>query len=266
MHESRNPASGPSNESDGVSFKGKRPWLVWRSANDRGVALIVVLLSMTLLLALGGTLVLTATLETRIPANYRDGAETFYAADAAIDRAIQDLAFQPDWNGILAGTTRSTFVDGPPGGTRTVAGTTLDLGERTSLVRCGKRGPCTDDEMNASTEDRPWGRNNPRWQLYAYGPVKTLPSQPPTESPVYVVVWVADDPSETDGDWLTDGGPPAGDPDGDNPGRGVLSVLAHAYGSGGIRRIVRVTVSRTDAGNEDDAAPQPVRIVAWREQ
>jgi hypothetical protein len=230
---------------------------------DRGIALIVVLMSMTLLLALGGTLVLTATLETRIPVHYRDGAEALYAADAAIERALSDLQLEPDWNGILTGTTVSSFVDGPPSGTRTLAGTTLNLDEQTSLVRCGRRSGCTEDEMNAASTDRPWGRNNPRWQLYLYGPLTSLPSVHTIRSSAYIMVWVADDPSETDDDWLTDGGPPVGDPDGDNPGRGVLSLRAHAYGPSGVRRIVRATVERLEFG--DDELPGSLRVVSWRE-
>ena len=51
-----------------------------------------------------------------------------------------------------------------------------------------------------------------------------------------VVVWVADDPSETDGNPLQDGTLAT------NPGRGVLAMMAHAYGRDGTRRVVEVTV------------------------
>ena len=63
-------------------------------------------------------------------------------------------------------------------------------------------------------------------------------------SRMYVIVWVADDPSENDGSAKIDGGAPVDDDD--NPGVGVISLLAHAYGPDGVRRVVEVTVARTD--------------------
>jgi hypothetical protein len=72
-------------------------------------------------------------------------------------------------------------------------------------------------------------------------------------STMYVVVWVADDPAENDNLPLLDGEPPVGcdpvvDPDcaDDNAGRGVISMLAHAYGPNGVQRAVEVTLARTD--------------------
>jgi hypothetical protein len=37
------------------------------------------------------------------------------------------------------------------------------------MVNCG-RPVCRDVDLDEVRDDRPWGRNNPRWQLYAYGP------------------------------------------------------------------------------------------------
>jgi hypothetical protein len=58
-------------------------------------------------------------------------------------------------------------------------------------------------------------------------------------SPIYVVVMVADDPSETDGDPLTDGNT------GTNPGSGVLSIRAEALGPHGAHRVIEATMART---------------------
>jgi hypothetical protein len=71
------------------------------------------------------------------------------------------------------------------------------------------------------------------------------------DSSVYVAVWVGDDPSETDGNPLVDG-EVAERP---NPGRGVLTLLAHAYGPSS-RRAVEATVARADRG---------VRVLSWRQ-
>ena len=50
-----------------------------------------------------------------------------------------------------------------------------------------------------TTARRPWGTNNPIWRLYAHGALADLSPSGAIDSNVYVVVWVADDPLETDG-------------------------------------------------------------------
>jgi hypothetical protein len=208
--------------------------------DERGIALIVALMSMLLLTALGLALTLTTMTETKISGNYRDGTEALYAADAAVERVMQDLLTVPNWNDVLNGTITSSFIDGPPVGIRDTAAGSLDLTEATNMVRCGKTTVCGDADLNAVTDERPWGTNNPRWQLYAYGPMTDMLPTDTINSNMYVVVWVADDPSENDGNPLQDG-----TLDG-NLGRGVIAMLAHAYGPGGVRRVIEVTVARTD--------------------
>jgi hypothetical protein len=210
--------------------------------NERGSALVISLMAMLLLSALGLALVMTTTTETKIAANYTSSQEALYAADAAIERTMQDVLTVADWNAMLAGTARSAFVDGAPGGTRTIpGGFTLNLTEATNLMNCDKVAGCTTSEMNLNTEDRPWGANNPRWQLFAYGPVNSILPSNTLNSNLYLVVWVADDPSETDGDPTKDGNAST------NPGMGVITLRAVAYGAGGVSRIIDVTLSRTDS-------------------
>lgn len=217
------------------------------SRDERGVALITALMATTLLMALGMALMLTTMTEGRIAGNYRDGAEALYAADAAVERVVQDILTVPDWNTILDGSVTSAFIDGPPSGPRTLAdGATIDLTQATNMLRCGKVTGCTDAEMNAVTADRPWGANNPRWQLYAHGPMDDLLPTGTINSPVYVIVWVADDPSENDDAPLRDGDPTAAGKTPPNAGKGVIAMLAQAYGPGGVRRSVEVTLARTD--------------------
>ena len=213
--------------------------LTERLGEEQGVALIIALLAMLLLTALGMALTLTTTTERRISSNYRDGVETIYAADAAVERVMQDMLTVPDWNRILEGATTSSFVDGAPG-TRTMPdGSEIDLLQATAMVRCGKLA-CSDADIDASTDERPWAKNNPRWQLYAYGPISDL--TPTINSNVYVVVWIGDDPSENDDLPLADGDESGGE----NPGRGVVAMLAYAYGPTGTRRVIETTVARTD--------------------
>ena len=214
--------------------------------SDQGLALIVVLLSSTLLLALGGGLIMLATTESRIAATFRDGHAVLYASEAAIARALADVAAAGGLDDLLDGTRLSTFVDGPPTGVRTFAGGTFDLGTATNEERCGAP-VCTADTMNAVTAERPWGANNPRWQPFAFGGMAALVAGSPPG--LYVVVWVGDDPLETDGDPLRDA------PDPLDPGHEVLLLRAAGYGPHGVRRRVEAAVVRS--GRE-------VRVRSWR--
>jgi hypothetical protein len=217
--------------------------------SDRGVALMLVLLVMMTLSALAMSLALLVSTESRVAANYRDGLEVFYGAEAALERVLPDLAAEPDPNRVLTGLALSSLTDGPPGLRRLPDGTFTDLHALTSLLNCG-RAVCNDAELDEAREDRPWGRNNPRWQLYGYGPSTALGAGRLGEARVYAVVWVADDPSETDMDPFTDGG---GE---ENPGRGRLSITAHGYGPASTRRVMEATVGRDDQG---------FSVLSWRE-
>lgn len=214
-------------------------WLT-RLGGARGSALVVAMLSLLLLTALGLALTLTTTTETAMATNQRMGQEAMNAADAAMERAMQDLLALPDWNRALSGADQSGFMDGAPSGTRTLPdGRTVNLTELVNLARCGHRAACTPDEVATNSPERHWAANNPVWQLYAYGPVSDLLPSGTVSSPIYVVVMVADDPSETDGDPLADGNT------GVNPGSGVLSLRAEAFGPHGTHRVLEATVART---------------------
>jgi hypothetical protein len=214
--------------------------------SERGVALILVLLVMMTLSALSMSLAVMVSTESRVAANFRDGIDVSYGAAAALERILPDLAAEPDLNGVLAGVNVSSFIDGPAGLRRMPDGTFTDLRALTSVVNCG-RPACSDVDLDDVRDDRPWGRNNPRWQLYAYGPSTALGAE---GARVYAIVWVADDPSETDQDPYTDGGGV------DNPGRGRVSLTAHAYGPASTRRIIEATVARDERG---------MRVLSWRE-
>jgi type IV pilus assembly PilX-like protein len=214
--------------------------------NERGMALIIAIMSMLLLTAFGLGLVMTTMTETMITANYRDSGEALYAADAGVERVMQDLLTVPDWNRILTGTVQSSFVDGPAGGTRTLPdGTTLDLTAATNMMNCNKPTTCSAAEMDAWTPDRPYGANNPRWSLFAYAPLTDMIETATIASNMYVVVWIADDFGETDGNPLLEGGAPVGGAT-ENRGKGILLLRAEAYGAQGTRAALEVTIAKTD--------------------
>jgi len=189
--------------------------------NQDGTALIIALMAMMLLTALGATVVMVSRTETAIANNYRNSQEALYAADAAIDRVVQDLLMVPRWNDMLAGTITSSFMDGsasaskilPGGGTLTLTSATAELQSATDIA----------DE---------WGANDPQWKLFAWGPLSEIASGITIDSPMYVAVWVADDPAETDDDPLSDT-------------NGVLTLHAEAIGPAGTRKVIEVTVART---------------------
>jgi hypothetical protein len=211
--------------------------------------LVAALMVMLLMSALGAVLTLVASSETMIAANFRNSQEALYAADAAADYALAEVAGVADWDQLLNGAIRSTLVDGLPFGTRRVGGAPVDLSQLVTLANCHKTTTCSGAEMEAVTPERPWGANNPRWQLYAYGEIKS--AVPGVDSPYYVVVLVGDDPSETDSDPADDGGGP------DNPGAGVLLLRAQAFGPRRAHKTIEIAIARTGVGR--------VRVLSWRE-
>lgn len=255
---------------------------------EDGVAVIVAMLAMLLMMALGWALVLSTSSETLVAANFRDSGEAGYAADAALERSIADLSRERDWNVVLSGAVQSSFVDGAPGGVRSLAdGSTIDLFQRQNLANCSKVSVCGEDELNRVTRARPWGANNPRWRLYAYGSLAAFS----VDSPYYVVVMVADDGADNDDDPGKDGSAPCGSAepvvDGDppasscNPGTGIIELRAEAFGPRGARKVIEMTIARTCTAEGGTASKlaicaeaqgynirmgqSAIRILSWRE-
>ena len=231
--------------------------------SERGIALIVATMAMLLMMALGAALMLMTTTEAKIARNYGNSSESLYAADAAAERAVNDLASIPDWNSLLAGTSTSAFVDGPPSGVRTlVDGKMLDLGEVLNMANCAKVTACSAADMDAVTTERPWGPNNPRWQLFAYDKLNDMTPTGSINSPFYVTVMVGDDPSENDNDPLHDGLST-------NPGAGVLAMRAEAWGPHGSHKAIELTVARAGTrqleGGDPPVPGQALRMLSWRE-
>jgi hypothetical protein len=233
--------------------------------SERGAAMVLALTVLLLMTALGAVLVLTTSTETMIAGGFRTSEATRYAAEAAAERVLADLALPGDWNAFVDGSARSTFVDGAPGSTRTLPdGSTIDLDQHLNMANCQKTSGCSIAEMNAVTADRPWGANNPRWKLLAYAPLTALVAGASLNAPYYVVVLVGDDPAEIDGDPTRDGS------DAGNPGSGIIAIRAEAFGPRGAFRAVELTLSRPagpgQAGDYNDGARQTgVRILSWRE-
>lgn len=227
-----------------------------RGGSERGVALVIALLAMLLMSALGMALMLVSETETAIGANYRDSVEASYVADAGLERVMQDVLTIPDWNviltspdGIRAGVT-SGFVDGTLTPTM-IDGRVINLTSATNMVNCNKTTACSDADMDANEGERQWSKNNPRFRLFAWGPINDLNPTPTLNSPFYVAVWIADDGAETDDNPALDGGPPSqvwtDDGMDKNPGSGVLTLRAEAFGPAGSHRVIEATIARTNS-------------------
>ncbi len=194
--------------------------------DERGIALVVVVMTVTLLAALGAALTLATTIETAIAANYREATESLYAAEAGVAFVMQEVAVIADWDDVATVSGQSTFVDGPAGGVRAVGATTIDLTDETSA-------------LNASL---PAGSGAaPPWVLHAFGRLQAMVPSMRGRSPAYVAVWIANHASSTDESM-----------------RGSLSILGQAYGPRGSRRAVEVVVEKSDTST--------VSRRSWRER
>ena len=164
-----------------------------RTEDEQGAALIIALLVLALLSGIVAALVTVSATDTLISATYRHSTEASHAAEAALERALHDLAVLPEWTPVVAeppANAMSSFVDGllvavAPDGRR------LDLSRLT-----------TDRQRESDARDGPvvFGADAPAWRLYAHGSLQDL--LPPGEIalPMYLVVWVADDGLDGDGD------------------------------------------------------------------
>jgi len=221
--------------------------------------MIMVILVTTFLSALGLGVMLAVFMDRLATGNIAGSVAMLYAADSAIELAARDLAEIADWDAVLTGAQRSSFTDGIAGGLRDLpGGAVLDLTAATSLLNCGRSANCSPEQMDANSKERPWGRNNPRWQLFAYGPMNRF-TELARPAGCYLAVWVGDDGREQDGDPLADAA------DVDQPGHGIVRVYAEAFGRGGTRRSIQAELSRVCPGGEAGGCLPGVRVQSWQE-
>ncbi len=203
---------------------------------DQGIALFMALLVTLFLAAVSGGLLLLASTESRIAGAEELRSEADGVAEVMLERALQELLQAPDWSAVLAGAAVASFRDtasAPPW----VAGWgALDLPALTLQV-----------QRDADVSNR-WGRDGPRWELYAYGRADGLfgpsgagPGERATR--FYAIAWVADDPGEGDGD-------PAADRN------DTVQVRADAFGPMRTRHTVLATVRRSSGA---------LQVTSWRE-
>lgn len=194
--------------------------------------LVMVLMALTLLTGLGTVLIVGTMTETAVAAAYGQGVATFYAAEAAVEFAVRDLAARANWDAVFTGTEASTLADGPAGAVWRVGGRELDLAHETA-------------EVEALLASRDLPAEAPP-QLYAFGTLQALTGTGP-DVPVYICAWVAESP--------------AADEIEEASAVRIAYVVGRAYGATGARRTVLVRVAGTlDAGGEPG-----VEVRHWEE-
>jgi hypothetical protein len=229
-------------------------------ADQRGVALIMVVLVTTFLSALGIGLMLAVFMDRLANGNLSGSVAMLFAADAGIELAARDLARAADWDEVLSGGDRSSFTDGgAAAGVRAIpGGGVVDLTAATNQLNCGKATTCTSAQMNANSRERPWGANNPRWQLFAFGPMEQF-AQLMRPAACYLIVWIADDAREADGNPLVDAG------SGEEPGHGIVRVRAEAYGVAGSKRAIEAELARVCPDGPEEPCLPGIRVQSWQE-
>jgi hypothetical protein len=158
---------------------------------DAGAALILALMISGLLAALGLSVLLVADAERRMAAHANHAWATLGAADAALERVLIDLRTSADWSPYLEGRQRSDFA-GMERRAVLPAGGTWDLDAATATLQA--------ETFPAGS----YGADTPIWRLVAWGALADLAEAGAVDSLQYLIVWIADDPSDNDGNPLAD--------------------------------------------------------------
>ena len=192
-----------------------------RLRGQDGTALVLAMTVTLLLAAAGAAAILTARMETLLARSFTHSQQALSVAEGGVSRALQDLSPQPDWTPALGGVP-STFTDGSPLAPRQLPGGDV-------VVLCCGAGSLTSDLQLRGQGGHTWGSSTPQWRLYAWGSAANWLSRPGMSTAFYVVVWVADDLEDGDGDAAIDS-------------NGVILVRALALGPGRARRAVQATI------------------------
>lgn len=136
---------------------------------QKGFALVFAVMAVAMLSALAVSLAVVTDTEVRVLDSQLRAEEADAAAAAGLELVLMELQGLDEWDGVLTGAVRSRFVDGPPGGQRTLAdGSILQLEDLTADV------------------------DGSGWRLFAYG---TYLRPAGIASDAYVVCWVSASPA-----------------------------------------------------------------------
>jgi len=200
-----------------------------RRHDETGAALVLALCVVVCLSGIGLGMAAATSSERQVAANARSAETISLAAASVVEGVIGEVAAAPSWSPLVSGAATSVFNAGSHQ-VLTPSRMTINLDTITAEIQA--------DAMSAY----PVGMNTPVWRLYGWGPLTTLAGLPAGDSGAYVAVWVADDPSDNDGN-------PAAD------ANGVIMLHGEAFGYGASRASAELVLKRTAAGP---------RVLSWR--
>jgi hypothetical protein len=204
---------------------------------ESGAALLLALTTAALLSAIAASLIVTTAVDMMIAGNLRASVETMYVVEAGVERAIAELARVPDWSAVLSPAPSNAVASFDDRSARPSApdGRVLSVPLLTAArqkISDAAHGPAR------------FAADRPVWQLYAHAPFRGLLPPGIIAPPGYVLVWVADDGGDGDGNPQADA-------------NGQVLLYGDAYGLAGGRRSIEVAIGR--------AAPGAVRVLSWKE-
>jgi hypothetical protein len=215
------------------------------NSSDKGAALLTALMITALVGALTAALVFVVVTENRVSANHQAAQVGAYAAVAAVERTFGELRRLATWELVpdTSGPSAPEDFNDGASAARLPDGTVLDLARLTSKRQA---------DSNAFY---PGGADRPVWRLYAHASLaRMIPTVDGSARP-YVIVWVADDPDDTDGNPFRDS-------------NDTMLVRAEAFGMRGGWRAIDATIGRQGARDGTAAGVtmiSHVAIVTWRE-
>lgn len=202
--------------------------------NQRGVALIHVLMLLTVLMAVAEGAALVARVEIRVARFQRSERDAAYAAQAMLAAVFQELGREADWNAVLSGARVAVFVDGPADLPRQIPGAG-------TVMVC-----CAAGSMTARTRSE----SGEAWQIFAWQSLSALLNAPDAPRH-YVVAWVLDDRDEVDGNPLVD----AND---------RIAVRVESVSGLGVRRTLETMIGRPPLNVTTGSRPPGLALLLWR--
>jgi hypothetical protein len=208
-----------------------------KAASQHGAALFLALVSAALISAIAASLIVTTSVDMTIAGSHRASMETMYSVEAGAERAIAELAGIPDWSAVLASPPSnlvSSFDDKSP--------TALAPdGRILSIPVLTTARQALSDAVYGQSR---FGADSPVWRLFGHAPFSQIVPSTLIAPPGYILVWVADDGGDADGNPAVDS-------------NGQVLVYGDAYGVSGGRRALEVAIGR--------AAPSAIRVLSWRD-
>jgi len=185
--------------------------------------------------------------ESIASANHGAAQQALYAADAALEETLSELQ-GADWRSLPGGAVSTRLWDGAPA-PLAPDGAVLDIAALTTARQA---------ESDAAFGISP---DRPVWRLFGHAPLSDLTPAGAVVPPAYLLVWMADDGDERDGEAERDS-------------NDVLMVRVEAFGASHAHRSIEATLAlqtgpAAEPGEGGGGLPagtrREVRVLSWKE-